>query len=122
MLVARARAQGLELQEQRAAAGGPVVAGPRDGGVRGHVSKGSLTPVIVCHCLVVRDTDLRACAEAGARTVGDVLRATGAGSACGGCAIAVRQHAKTALCQAHGTRPDEDAAQRMTPEVVHAAG
>jgi len=79
--------------------------------------------VIVCHCLVVRDTDLRACALAGARTVGEVLRATGAGSACGGCSVAVRQHVKAALCQAHGThQPLEDAAGVPDPEVVHAAG
>jgi bacterioferritin-associated ferredoxin len=62
--------------------------------------------VILCHCAVVSDRDVRASVEAGARTVGEVQRSTGAGAHCGGCALAVRACAHAALCQAGGVAAD----------------
>jgi bacterioferritin-associated ferredoxin len=59
--------------------------------------------VILCHCAVVSDRDVKACVDAGARTVGQVLRATGAGRDCGGCTLAVRACAVEAICQARRT-------------------
>lgn len=43
----------------------------------------------VCQCNNVAKRDIRACWEAGARTAGDVARATRAGTGCGGCRDAV---------------------------------
>ena len=68
--------------------------------------------MILCHCAVVSDRDIHACVDAGAGTVADVLRATAAGTHCGGCTLAVWACAKAALSQA-----DDD-----TLEVLHAAG
>lgn len=56
--------------------------------------------MILCHCSVVTDRDVRACVEQGAASVTEVLRRTGAGAVCGGCGPAVRACAKVALCQA----------------------
>ena len=56
--------------------------------------------MILCHCLVVSDRDVTACVDAGARSVSEVLRSTGAGTHCGGCALAVRACAREALCEA----------------------
>ncbi|WP_082177132.1 (2Fe-2S)-binding protein [Arsenicicoccus sp. oral taxon 190] len=46
--------------------------------------------MIVCHCRVVRDTDIDAVVAAGARTLGAVCQQSGAGTVCGGCVPAVR--------------------------------
>lgn len=46
--------------------------------------------MIFCHCSVVTDRDLRARVDGGATSVGEVLRATGAGAQCGGCTPAIR--------------------------------
>lgn len=46
--------------------------------------------MIVCHCRVVTDRDVRAALDAGAGSLGAVCRATGAGSVCGGCVFGVR--------------------------------
>ncbi|MFN8157866.1 MAG: (2Fe-2S)-binding protein [Candidatus Nanopelagicales bacterium] len=70
--------------------------------------------MILCHCLVVSDGDLRASVDAGATTVGAVLAATGAGTRCGGCTVAVRACAKRLL-----DRADDDVTYL---EVWHAAG
>lgn len=70
--------------------------------------------MILCHCAVVSDRDVRACVESGAGTVREVLDRTGAASYCGGCALAVRACARAALCQA------EDDVDDL--EVLHAAG
>ncbi len=70
--------------------------------------------MILCHCAVVSDRDVHACVDAGARTVTEVLRSTGAAAYCGGCALAVHACARTALWQA-----DRDA---DAPEVLHATG
>jgi bacterioferritin-associated ferredoxin len=56
--------------------------------------------VILCHCAVVSDRDVAASISAGARTVTDVLRSTGAAQHCGGCTLAVRACAHAALCDA----------------------
>jgi bacterioferritin-associated ferredoxin len=41
--------------------------------------------VLVCHCQVVYERDVRAAIDAGARDEFDVADACGAGAACGGC-------------------------------------
>ncbi len=47
--------------------------------------------MIVCHCNVVSDTDLVEALDAGARTLGDVCRRTGAAQQCGTCVFSVRK-------------------------------
>lgn len=47
--------------------------------------------MIVCHCHVVSDRDIRAAADAGARTVAQAARACKAGTDCGGCVFTVRR-------------------------------
>lgn len=47
--------------------------------------------MIVCHCQVVNDRAVVAAVQAGARTLGQVCRATGAGKDCGSCVFAVRR-------------------------------
>jgi bacterioferritin-associated ferredoxin len=54
--------------------------------------------VIFCHCAVVGDRDVAAAVEAGARTVAQVCKATGAGQQCGSCVFSVRR----VLCE-HGS-------------------
>lgn len=53
--------------------------------------------MIFCHCAVVGDRDVAAAVEAGARTVAQVCKATGAGQQCGSCVFSVRR----VLCE-HG--------------------
>jgi bacterioferritin-associated ferredoxin len=62
--------------------------------------------VILCHCAVVSDRDVRACVDGGAQSVPEVLQRTGAGSHCGGCTLAVRACARAALCQAEDDADD----------------
>ncbi len=47
--------------------------------------------MIVCHCQVVNDRAVRASVQAGARTLADVCRATGAGRDCGACVFSVKR-------------------------------
>ena len=47
--------------------------------------------MIFCHCAVVGDRDVAAAVEAGARTVAQVCRSTGAGQQCGSCVFSVRR-------------------------------
>jgi len=47
--------------------------------------------VIVCHCHVVNDAAVVAAVDAGARTLSEVCRATGAGRDCGACVFSVRR-------------------------------
>ena len=47
--------------------------------------------MIVCHCHVVNDAAITAAVDAGARTLGQVCRSTGAGSDCGSCVFSVRR-------------------------------
>jgi bacterioferritin-associated ferredoxin len=51
--------------------------------------------VIFCHCAVVTDRTVAAALDAGARTVAQVCRATGAGQGCGTCVFAL----KRLICQ-----------------------
>jgi bacterioferritin-associated ferredoxin len=47
--------------------------------------------VIVCHCHVVNDAAVAAAIDAGARTLAEVCRSTGAGRGCGACVFSVRR-------------------------------
>ena len=47
--------------------------------------------MIVCHCHVVNDAAVSAALDAGARTLADVCRTTGAGRDCGACVFSVRR-------------------------------
>jgi bacterioferritin-associated ferredoxin len=53
--------------------------------------------VIICHCGVVTDRAVTGAIEAGARTLSQVCRASGAAQLCGDCVFSVKQ----ILCQ-HG--------------------
>ena len=57
--------------------------------------------MIFCHCAVVSDRDVAAAVEAGARTVAQVCKATGAGQQCGSCVFAVRR----VVCEHQGSQP-----------------
>jgi bacterioferritin-associated ferredoxin len=46
--------------------------------------------MVVCHCRVVTDGQVRAAVDAGARTVAEIGRHCGAARECGGCRFAVR--------------------------------
>ncbi|WP_106817524.1 (2Fe-2S)-binding protein [Janibacter massiliensis] len=46
--------------------------------------------MIVCHCRVVNDQQIRAAVDAGADSLAEVCQRTGAGSECGGCVFAVK--------------------------------
>ena len=59
--------------------------------------------MIVCHCHVVNDAAVTAAVDAGARTLGAVCRATGAGRVCGACVFSVRR----LVCE-HGAHPVVD--------------
>ena len=47
--------------------------------------------MIFCHCAVVSDRTVAAAVDAGARTVAQVCRATGAGRECGSCVFALKR-------------------------------
>jgi bacterioferritin-associated ferredoxin len=47
--------------------------------------------MIVCHCAVVTSGDLADAVDAGARTVSEACRLTGAAQNCGTCVFSVRQ-------------------------------
>jgi bacterioferritin-associated ferredoxin len=47
--------------------------------------------VIVCHCAVVTDRDVRDAWDSGARSLGQTCRATGAGSDCGTCVFSLKR-------------------------------
>jgi len=47
--------------------------------------------LIVCSCNAVTDREIRRAVREGARSLRQVARACGAGSACGGCRPAVRE-------------------------------
>ena len=54
--------------------------------------------MIVCQCAVVNDGMVAAAVDAGARTVGQLCRSTGAGRDCGSCVFAL----KALLCEHDG--------------------
>jgi bacterioferritin-associated ferredoxin len=66
--------------------------------------------VIFCHCAVVSDRQVAEAVQAGARTVAQVCRSTGAGQKCGSCVFSVRR----VLCEHQGS-------QDVTTEVESAA-
>lgn len=47
--------------------------------------------MLICHCKAVNDRRILEQARAGSQTVGQIGRATGAGTCCGGCVPAIRQ-------------------------------
>lgn len=49
----------------------------------------------ICHCRNVSDRHIESALGAGARSVSQVCRATGAGTTCGGCVPAVREIVET---------------------------
>lgn len=51
--------------------------------------------MLVCHCHSVNCHRIREEARAGARTVGQIGRKTGAGTSCGGCVPAIRDVLET---------------------------
>jgi bacterioferritin-associated ferredoxin len=68
-------------------------------------------PVIVCHCRVVNDVAVEQAISAGARTVSEVCRQTGAGTDCGACVFSL----KRLVCEHRPTVPPAQ------PEVRSAA-
>lgn len=56
--------------------------------------------MLLCHCQVVNDRDVRAAIAAGARDEFDVAAMCGAGAACGGCVPAVTALLDEANCAA----------------------
>jgi bacterioferritin-associated ferredoxin len=64
--------------------------------------------VIVCHCHAVSDRRIRELVRAGAASVRDVSRRTGAGNGCGGCLSSVRQIVER---EAHAAAQDANADQ-----------
>ncbi|MFQ6170914.1 bacterioferritin-associated ferredoxin [Oryzobacter sp. R7] len=60
--------------------------------------------MIVCQCHVVNDAAITAAVDAGARTLGQVCRMTGAGRDCGSCVFSVRR----LVCEHEAPRPAED--------------
>ncbi len=57
--------------------------------------------MIVCHCEVVSDRDVRAALGEGARSVGAVCRSTGAAQDCGSCIFTVKAIVCDHLAQEH---------------------
>ena len=51
--------------------------------------------MIVCHCAVVTDRDVTDAWDAGARSLGQACRTTGAGTDCGSCVFSL----KRVLCE-----------------------
>ena len=47
--------------------------------------------MIICHCAVVSDRSVTQAVAAGARSLAQVCRATGAGRDCGACVFSVKQ-------------------------------
>lgn len=47
--------------------------------------------MLICHCHSISDRRIREEAREGARTVGQIGRATKAGTCCGGCVPAIRE-------------------------------
>jgi bacterioferritin-associated ferredoxin len=47
--------------------------------------------MLVCHCHGINDRKIKEALLGGARTVGQIARATMAGTCCGGCAPAIRE-------------------------------
>lgn len=85
--------------------------------------------MIVCHCRVVTDRAIRAALDAGAGSLAAVCRATGAGTACGGCVFGVRaviaDHEAATPCPLHAVpalsgAPVGSSTTAMTPAMTPA--
>lgn len=63
--------------------------------------------MLVCHCKRISDRQVADVIDAGATRVGQVVRATKAGTDCGGCLVALRQ-----VCERYFA--SQDAAERLT--------
>jgi bacterioferritin-associated ferredoxin len=62
--------------------------------------------VLVCHCRVVSDRQIDAAVSAGAHDARSVVRATHAGTGCGGCLSSLRARIEQALApDVHGAAP-----------------
>ncbi len=64
--------------------------------------------MIVCHCRVVSDRDIRAAVDAGARTLAQLCRETGAGTECGGCVFTVKRLVCEHVETIHASMPEVD--------------
>lgn len=67
--------------------------------------------MLICHCHRVNDRRIREEARAGARTIGQIGRATRAGTCCGGCVPAIRDVLESTrrlpVLSANGLHPRE---------------
>lgn len=76
--------------------------------------------MIVCHCRVVNDAAITAAVDDGATSLGEVCRATGAGTDCGTCVFTV----KAIVCEhdVHRARTMDDLrAAHVDEETIRAA-
>jgi bacterioferritin-associated ferredoxin len=121
----------LDLSGRRPASGPWRPTGFRDSGeiclgkaaliYRGPAAPPQENHVIVCHCRVVNDAAVVDAVEAGATTLAQVCRVTGAGTDCGSCVFSV----KALLCQHDVNRTALDhevpvATGHSSPEVADA--
>ena len=76
--------------------------------------------MIVCQCKVVNDRAITAAVDAGAGSLAEVCRTTGAGTDCGGCVFAV----KAIVCEhdvAQARTMDDLRALSLDEETIRAA-
>ncbi len=62
--------------------------------------------MIVCHCAVVSSGDITAALDAGARSVSEVCRRTGAAQSCGTCIFSVKQPPAITAARTVGVVPE----------------
>lgn len=70
--------------------------------------------MLVCHCNVVTDREIRAAIDAGARDEFDVAEACGAATECGGCLPTVRALLDCAGCPVAEVSPRSARARRAS--------
>ena len=71
--------------------------------------------MLVCHCNGVSDRAIRRAIRDGARTLGQVGQACGAGACCGGCQDSVRE-----LLHVEGAEHVEESAGQVAPSAATA--
>lgn len=59
--------------------------------------------MLLCHCHRVSDRTVESLVDAGAQKVGQIVRATGAGTDCGGCIPALRAACRAMVSERTGT-------------------
>lgn len=64
--------------------------------------------MLICHCNGVSDRKIRRVVRDGATTPGDVARACGAGTCCGGCRDGVRKIIRMELAEREATETTVD--------------